>query len=331
MMKKSRNPVLFFGVAAMCALMSVTSFAAAYPVSSALSLPVSGVQNAASISAAKAKEIAERQVPAQSTYLRTKEDGTNFEVKFYNKVTQTYYEVSVGRLTGEITVYETDALSKQGSLQAALGENGAKNVVLSEFPDAQITTVKLESDDGYLVYEVSFATNKYHGEYTLNAQTGKILERDIYLSPASGAASTQQLLTYTQLEALTAKQIPNSVMTEIELERKNGIYVYQVTAVSGQYEYELDFRATDGELLQTKRERSYGLPAASVSSFIGMEKAAQIALAKTPGDVKKCELDIKRNNRSVYKVEIRQGDWSYEYEIDASSGAILETEMEFDD
>lgn len=73
------------------------------------------------------------------------------------------------------------------------------------------------------------------------------------------------------------------------------------------------------------------VPASSDSSgkkeFIGFERASSIALEIAQGEVTDIELS-EDDGRTEYEVDIRNGEYEYDFEIDAFTGEVLEQERE---
>ena len=71
----------------------------------------------------------------------------------------------------------------------------------------------------------------------------------------------------------------------------------------------------------------------SSNSYIGVNRAKNIALKKVPGanssHVKEIHLD-RENGRMVYEGEIYHNGWEYEFDIDAVTGAIVKWKAERD-
>ena len=71
----------------------------------------------------------------------------------------------------------------------------------------------------------------------------------------------------------------------------------------------------------------------SSNSYIGVNRAKNIALKKVPGanssHVKEIHLD-RENGRMVYEGEIYYNGWEYEFDIDAVTGAIVKWKADRD-
>ena len=137
----------------------------------------------AAISAEEAKAIAAKEVPASSTHIVTKADRDNFtpyfEVKFYDNATNTEYEIEVLQSNGAIKEYSMDIKPMVGSRKVALSAADAKNVALKAYPQAALTKVELDSDDGLYEYEVKFTAPGLRGSYTINPETGVVYEKEL--------------------------------------------------------------------------------------------------------------------------------------------------------
>lgn len=317
-MKKTFH--LLLGAVLVCSVISMQAFAAT------------------SLTEQQAKTVAEKVVPSGSTHIRTENDDSNYEVKFYNEAKQEWYKVEVNKATQKVVAFDSDALKEQGSKTVKLTETQAKKIVTDEWKDAEILEVSLEKDDGYQEYEVRFKTATYYGEYTIHPETGLILSRDIYVGQARKEADTKGLISYDKAIELAKAKLAGGVVTDIDLDEDDGVYHYEVEMQKDGVEYEYIFDAKTGNLLREKSEKgkytnsTTSSTAATTSSDIGLEKAKQIALAKAPAGVtvKKIELDHD-DGRAVYEGELKGNGVEYEFEIDAATGAILSWDTDYDD
>lgn len=135
----------------------------------------------------------------------------------------------------------------------------------------------------------------------------------------------------------------------------DGHVVYDVEFYSGSTEYDYEIDAVNGDILEYDREiEHYIIPKASTKGnktsgqsaqqtasssttgqYIGEAKAKSIALSdaglsESQVHKMKVELDCE-DGRMVYEVEFKNGQMEYEYEIDAMSGIIHKSDVEYDD
>lgn len=322
-------------IAILCAA-SLTAILTAVTPLAAITTPSATAPVSASIMQTQARLTAQQYVPDDSTYISTVEKQTKYKVRFYSAGHAEYYNVSISKLTGKLAYFESKAIDSRGGTTTALGQPGAQNIVLKDFPNATITSTKLDSDDGLFEYKVDFTTSSCHGKYEINSQSGKVLEREIdfytFLDSASGSETADGLLSYEKVQSIVAAQVPGGVLKELELKRKDGIYLYEAEVRMGGDDFDMLLNAKTGELLWSEYP-SFSTPqkSSNAAGSITMERAVQIAMVKTPGTLKRSKLDMDEGAHGVYEITIVNGAWEYEYEIDASTGAVLDYDADYDD
>lgn len=152
-----------------------------------------------------------------------------------------------------------------------------------------------------------------------------------------------------------AATISNEQAKEIALKQLNGKIVdfeYDHDGLTPHYEIEIatdtekeEYRidAHTGELTLTDRETYQLVPTTKTSEMnkekiqpqleeisISQQKAIEIAQSKAAGNVTNTEIDFKNGN-PIYEIEIRNGKTEYDFEIDASTGAVLKYEEDLED
>ena len=147
---------------------------------------------------------------------------------------------------------------------------------------------------------------------------------------------------------------------EVEMDYERGTMVYEIEFHHQGREYDYDIDAVTGEVMWSESERDddyrpaqqspnsgseqpnekpkeqQSKPAAAeADGYIGKSAAEAAALAhaglsEAQVSRMKCELD-REDGRVVYEIEFKLDGLEYEYEIDASSGAVLKYDKERDD
>ena len=173
---------------------------------------------------------------------------------------------------------------------------------------------------GIMVLGVSVAVNakirnKYNRNISSNNYIGVNKAINIALKKVPGASSSH--------------------MKKINLDRENGRMVYEGEIYYNGQEYEFDIDAVTGDIVKWKVDEisnnsGYIKNNVNNSQTITMEKAKSIALAQVPGANQshfgKIELDHD-HGRAVYEIEIFYNNSKYEFDIDASTGEIIGTEV----
>ncbi len=133
---------------------------------------------------------------------------------------------------------------------------------------------------------------------------------------------------------LSSSQV-NFVMAK--LDRDDGRWVYDVEFYTDNREYDYEIDAVSGKIL------SYDFDAenwngsnngANTGDYISQSKAQSIALAKVPGatSANVVEISMDRDDgRVVYEVEIYYNYREYDFEINATTGAIIDMSVDYED
>ena len=260
------------------------------------------------------------------------------------------------------TVFAVSAASPSDQY---IGETKAKSIALkhAKLSESQVTFIKthLDYDDGHIVYDVEFYSGNTEYDYEIDAISGKIYEydRDIeYYTIPSNSSSTSNAGKYiseTKAKSIALKhaKLNKSQVTFIKahLDYDDGHIVYDIEFYSGNTEYDYEIDAISGKIYEYDHEiEYYSIPNNKTSSndksgqssqqtsegqYIGEEKAKTLALSSaglSESQVTKMKVKLDREDgRMVYEVEFDKGQMEYEYEIDAVSGAILSSDVEYDD
>ena len=145
-----------------------------------------------------------------------------------------------------------------------------------------------------------------------------------------------------------------------KLDHEDGVKVYDIEFYSGNVEYDYEINSATGAIVSFDQDiENYAVPTQpaaptqpqtaaptqaatqphttaptqAASSGISADRAKQIALSHAgvgSASFTKVELDTDDGVR-VYEIEFKVGNVEYDYDIDASSGAILSSSSEIDD
>ena len=246
-----------------------------------------------------------------------------------------------------LLVFCTGAYAAEGGVD----REGAKAVALADagLKEKDVSKLRVERDreDGREVYEVRFRADGVRYEYSVEAESGRILEREIDRSPDTKGKKVD--LDAAKKIALRSAGLKKDevVFTKAKQEKDDGRRIFDIEFyVEGErfYEYEIDQQTGTvleecWELWDADDDRADSTPSGSgsgtgdVGDVIGLEEAEAIALknaGKSAEEVvfKKAKLE-KDDSRLVYNIEFYEAEgFEYEYEIDALTGELLGFEIE---
>ena len=143
---------------------------------------------------------------------------------------------------------------------------------------------------------------------------------------AAGQISRERAMEIALADAGVSADGASFVRSHLDRERGRKVYDIEFYIDNMEYDYEID--ATTGEIISVDRDAEYW--GETSDATIGEEEAVRIALEDARVDeTQSMRVRLDRDDwRLEYEVEFTTADREYEYTIDASSGRILETDVE---
>ncbi|MGE7114543.1 PepSY domain-containing protein [Lysinibacillus sp. NPDC047702] len=148
----------------------------------------------------------------------------------------------------------------------------------------------------------------------------------------TGNAEEKKVLTMQEIEK-KALAVVNGTVADIEFDQNRYRSIYEVEVHTETEEHDLKFDAFTGKLLKQKKELrdsddmdDYSTISTNKTTKITKEQAIEKALTKVKGTVTKIKLDD-----GIYEIEIKNGQYEYEIDIDYSTGDILWFEQDIED
>ena len=257
-------------------------------------------------------------------------------------------------------------INQQTSSQAQLiSMEAAQEVALKAAniaaEDAAISATTLNEVAGTSCYKVEFTSGDYAYAYTVNAETGAVMEMssreknavdtqaqtEATVSAAdsattqSSAAATAQTVTGTVDEEMAQKialehagvKATDATITKSKLDYEGRRQVYEIEWYAGGKKYDYEIAVDTGEILSSAYDEKTSGWSVSNSSNVTVSEAdaKQTALGRVSGATQKDIYEWKfdyDDGRPEYEGKIIYGGTEYDFTIDASSGAVIEWEAE---
>ena len=257
-------------------------------------------------------------------------------------------------------------INQQPSSQAQLiSMEAAQEVALKAAniaaEDAAISATTLNEVAGTSCYKVEFTSGDYAYAYTVNAETGAVMEMSSREKNAvdtqaqteatvptadsattqSSAAATAQTVTGA-VDEETAQKIAlehagvkaaDATITKSKLDYEGRRQVYEIEWYAGGKKYDYEIAVDTGEILSSGYDEKTSGWSVSNSSNVTVSEAdaKQTALGRVSGatekDIYEWQFDYD-DGRPEYEGKIIYGGTEYDFTIDASSGAVIEWEAE---
>lgn len=225
--------------------------------------------------------------------------------------------------------------------------------------DAEVSSATLDEVAGVTCYKVEFTSGDHTYAYSINAESGEVLEasyRDKNAAPAdstqmdtpaSGATSTPAQTTPSTntnsstgaVDEAKAQEIAlahagikaaDATITKSKLDYDDGRQIYEIEWYANGAKYDYEIAVATGEIVNSGYEAKTVVGTGS-SATVSEATAKQTALARVSGatdkDIYEWKLDYD-DGRPEYEGKIIYGGTEYEFTIDAASGNVTEWEAE---
>lgn len=226
--------------------------------------------------------------------------------------------------------------------------------------DATFIKAEYDFDDGVKKYDVEFNVKNVEYDYEINAESGKVIksEKDIdddyrQATTTTVAKPTNANNSNNTISAAKAKEIALAhakvsadkvAYIRAEYDYDDGIREYEVEFKVDKVEYDYVINAVTGAVIGYEKDidddykkpvsnnNSATTTTAKAAETITASKAKEIALNHAGVDASKAsfvkaELD-NDDGVKVYEVEFCVGRVDYEYEINATTGAVISHEVD---
>jgi len=230
-----------------------------------------------------------------------------------------------------------------------------------EAADADISATTLSEVAGVACYKVEFTSGEYAYAYTINAETGAVMEmssqeQNVQASGMqteaadSAAAAPAQAQTSAPATAQTVTGIgtvdeaaaqkialehagvkaADATITKSKLDYEDGRQVYDIEWYAGGAKYDYEIATDTGEIISSAyEEKTMGADSKNIT--VSEADAKKTALDRVSGatdkDLYEWKLDYD-DGRPEYEGKIIYGGTEYEFTIDAATGSVMEWDAE---
>ncbi|MCD8217347.1 MAG: PepSY domain-containing protein [Clostridiales bacterium] len=313
----------------------------------------------AEISIEDAKEIAladANVAAADATFVKAKQDtddGTAvFDIEFYTDSTEYEYEIKVSdgtivdKSTEQLTAASAATSNSSGSNSGSSGSNSGSN---NSGSSSGSNSSGSSSGNSGSASSSSGSNSGNSSSASSNSGSGS----------ASASSSASSSGTTANITLSKAKEIAlsdagvssgSATFTKAKQDKEDGVSVYDIDFYTTSAEYEYEIRVSDGTIIDKSVEKhetasnsagsssgssNSSSSGSSISSGISVDKAKQIALNKAGLSASEVTftkaMKEKDDGITVYEIEFYKGAAEYECTINASTGAILEYDVDVDD
>ena len=252
----------------------------------------------------------------------------------------------------------TPAADQTAKISMEQAQTAALDAANIEAADADISSATLSEVAGVTCYKVEFTAGDYTYAYSINAESGEVLEASYRDKNAAPADSTQtDTTTASGVTTTQAQTAPNTntstgavdeakaqeialahagvnaadaTITKSKLDYDDGRQIYELEWYANGAKYDYEIAVATGEIVNSGYEAKTVVGIGN-SATVSEATAKQTALARVSGatekDIYEWKLDYD-DGRPEYEGKIIYGGTEYEFAIDAASGNVTEWEAE---
>lgn len=241
-----------------------------------------------------------------------------------------------------------NVIGEEAALAIALEHAGVAEAQVSRY------AVDLDYDDGIWVYDVEFIVGNIKYEYEINAVTGEIIKFEtepcddptaVPVTPSPTEQPSGDFLSEDEVKAIVFSHAGVNAGDvrefEIELDRENGIWIYEVEFKAGNVEYDYVVNAVTGEIIRFETDIDDDPTAAPTTprptqqpgnNFLSEDEIRTIVFnhaGVSANDIHEFEIELDYDDGLwIYEVEFECGHLEYSYEVNALTGEIIEYEID---
>ena len=224
----------------------------------------------------------------------------------------------------EQTKDQTQMIRMEEAQEAALKAAGI------EAADADISATTLSEVAGVACYKVEFTSGEYAYAYTINAETGAVMEMSSQEQNATGIGTVDEAEAQKIALEHAGVKAADATIIRSKLDYEDGRQVYDIEWYAGGAKYDYEIAADTGEIISSAyEEKTVGANSNNVT--VSEADAKKTALDRVSGatdkDIYEWKLDYD-DGRPEYEGKIIYGGTEYEFTIDAATGSVMEWDAE---
>lgn len=129
-----------------------------------------------------------------------------------------------------------------------------------------------------------------------------------------------------QAQKAALKKVPSAQVVEVDTDMENGVLVYEVELYKGKKEYSLQYRASNGKLLEYEWEISGYYYGKQNKKNLSKKEIRKKALKKVKNATVTSTNLIYDDGMAEYKVKLKKGSKKYELIYNSKTGKLIKYE-----
>lgn len=138
-----------------------------------------------------------------------------------------------------------------------IGVSRCRTLAKKQVSDGKILSVTKKYSDGIEVYKVKMQKSNRKYELKFHARTGKLLEYEWELTDKKGNGKNNDYIGREQAKKIALERVGGGTVIKVEFDKDDGVPVYEVEIIKGEFEYEVKIHARTGAVLEVDMDYIY--------------------------------------------------------------------------
>lgn len=167
------------------------------------------------------------------------------------------FDITYRASDAKILSYGWDKIAVMpNSSKAIISEEQCRSLAQNKVKKGTILSIARKHDDGIDYYKVKMTDAKKIYKLEYHARTGALIEYEWKRSASSGSGNNANngYIGLSKAKQIAKGKVPGATVVKAEFDMDDGIPVYEIELVKGQYEYEYKIHAKTGKTLEWDKD-----------------------------------------------------------------------------
>lgn len=167
------------------------------------------------------------------------------------------YDITYRASNAKIIEYGWEKISvKPNSSKALISKSKCRRLAKKKVEGGTIRSITKKYDDGIDLYKVKMYTKNKSYTLKFHARTGALIDYEWKLKTVvSTSANTENgFIGLDKAKQTALNQVPGAAVVKAEFDTDDGVPVYEIELVKGNYEYEFKIDAKTGTILEQEKD-----------------------------------------------------------------------------
>lgn len=132
-----------------------------------------------------------------------------------------------------------------------IGKSRCRQLAKKKVKNAKIVSCVQKIDDGVDVYKIKLKTKKKKFTLEYHARTGSLIEYEWErIAESSQNNANGKYIGVSKAKKIALSLVPGAIVVKAEFDMDDGVPVYEIELIKGDYEYDIEIHAKTGKVLK---------------------------------------------------------------------------------